>query len=160
MSSVAATNPGLSNLLQTLSATSPQLSSILSSSTVQSSLKNASPQDIVKLSEQALELQQVSSLFGSSIGTQSVGLASNSDSLFPSLSSGTAGAASAAILQALESPTTGATTGAASSATASTSTQPSVTDQLAAAFSSMQAQELGSLYGSASATGSLLNTQG
>jgi hypothetical protein len=156
MSSVAATNPGLSNLLQTLSATSPQLSSILSSSTVQSSLKNASPQDIVKLSEQALELQQVSSLFGSSIGTQSVGLASNSDSLFPSLSSGTAGAASAAILQALESPTTGS----ASSATASTSTQPSVTDQLAAAFSSMQAQELGSLYGSASATGSLLNTQG
>ena len=156
MSSVAATNPGLSNLLQTLSATSPQLSSILSSSTVQSSLKNASPQDIVKLSEQALELQQVSSLFGSSIGTQSVGLASNSDSLFPSLSSGTAGAVSAAILQALESPTTGS----ASSATASTSTQPSVTDQLAAAFSSMQAQELGSLYGSASATGSLLNTQG
>ena len=156
MSSVATTNPGLSSLLQTLSATSPQLSSILSSSTVQSALKNASPQDIVKLSAQALELQQVSSLFGSSIGTQSVGLASNSDSLFPSLSSGTAGPASAAILQALEAPTAGSAT----SATASTSTQPSVTDQLAAAFSSMQAQELGSLYGSASATGSLLNTQG
>jgi len=156
MSSVAATNPGLSNLLQTLSATSPQLSSILSSSTVQSSLKNASPQDIVKLSEQALELQQVSSLFGSSIGTQSVGLASNSDSLFPSLSSGTAGAASAAILQALESPTTGS----ASSATASTSTQPSVTDQIAAAFSNMQAQELASLFSATPTTGSLLNTQG
>ena len=150
MSSVAATNPGLSSVLQTLSATSPQLSSILSSSTVQSALKNASPQDIVKLSQQALELQQVSSLFGSSIGTQSVGLASNPDSLFPALSSGTAGAASAAILQALESPPTGA---------ASSATQPSVTDQLAAAFSSMQAQELGSLYGSAS-TGSVLNTQG
>jgi hypothetical protein len=150
MSSVAATNPGLSSLLQTLSATSPQLSSILSSSTVQSALKNASPQDIVKLSQQALELQQVSSLFGSSIGTQSVGLASNPDSLFPTQSSGTAGAASAAILQALESPATAA---------ASSSSQPSVTDQIAAAFSSMQAQELGSLYGSTS-TGSVLNTQG
>jgi hypothetical protein len=160
MSSVPVTNPGLSNLLQTLSTTSPQLSSILSSSTVQSALKNASPQDIVKLSEQALELQQVSSLFGSSIGTQSVGLASNPDSLFPTLSSGNAGAAASAILQALESPTAGAATGAASSATTSTSTQPSVTDQIAAAFSNMQAQELASLFSATPTTGSLLNTQG
>ena len=160
MSSVTATNPGLSNLLQTLSATSPQLSSLLSTSKMQSALQKASPQDIVKLSEKALQLQQVSSLFGSSYGTQSGALASNPDSLFPSLSSGTAGAASAAILQALESPPAGAATGAASSATASTSTQPSVTDRLAAAISNMQAQELGSLYGSTAATGSLINTLG
>jgi hypothetical protein len=155
MSSVAATNPGLSNLLQTLSTTSPQLSSMLSSSTVQSALKNASPQDIVKLSEQALQLQQVSSLFGSSIGTQSVGVTSNPDSLFPALSSSNVGAASTAIMQALESTNTGAATTAAASAT-----QPSTASQIAAASSTMQAQELASLFSATPTTGSLLNTQG
>src|SRR5208283_4184499 len=102
-SSTNATNSNLSSLLQTLSSASPQLSSLLSSSKIQSALAQSSPQDVVQLSEQALELQQTDLLFGSSIGTQSVAFGSGSDSLLSSLYSGSADGASNAILQALES---------------------------------------------------------
>jgi hypothetical protein len=58
-------------------------------------------------------------------------------------------------MQALESTNTGAATTAAASAT-----QPSTASQIAAASSTMQAQELASLFSATPTTGSLLNTQG
>jgi hypothetical protein len=136
MSSVSSTSSGLSNLLQTLSAESPQLSSLLSTPKMQSALEKASPGDLVQLSDQALQLQQVGLLFGSSNSTQST-----SDSLFSMLSPGSSNAEPDPIIQALES-SLGA--GGSSSAgtpiggqAASTSASPS---QIASATSNLQAQ--------------------
>jgi hypothetical protein len=67
LSSSASINPGLSDLLQTLSAVnSPVLTPVLSSPNALAALEKASPSDIVILSSQALELQQVSEMFGDS----------------------------------------------------------------------------------------------
>lgn len=67
MSSVASVNPAVSNLIQTLSGGgSTPLSSALSSQAVQTALEKASPADIVALSNQALQLEQVNGLFGNS----------------------------------------------------------------------------------------------
>lgn len=64
MISVAAPNPGIASLLQFLSgAASPLISSVTSSSPVQSALENASPADLIQLSAQALQFQQVEGLF-------------------------------------------------------------------------------------------------
>jgi hypothetical protein len=64
MSSVAAPNPGIASLLQFLAgAESPLVSSVTSSSPVQSALENASPADLIQLSAQALQFQQVEGLF-------------------------------------------------------------------------------------------------
>jgi predicted transcriptional regulator len=76
MGSVGSAAFSLSDLLQTLSASSPQLSSMLSSSGVKSALATASPRDLVELSDQALQLQQVGLLFGSTDSTRSTGLQS------------------------------------------------------------------------------------
>ena len=67
MSSVSSVNPGVADLLQTFwkNGTSP-VSTALSSSGVQSALAIASPGDLVQLSSQALQLQQVAGLFGPS----------------------------------------------------------------------------------------------
>lgn len=64
MGSIAQANPGVTDVLQLLSG-SASVSSALSSPAVQSALKDASPQDIVHLSAEALQLQDVGSLFGS-----------------------------------------------------------------------------------------------
>jgi hypothetical protein len=120
MGSVSSTSSGLSNLLQNLITESPQLSSILSMPNVQSALENASPGDVVELSDQALQLQQVGVLFGSADGTESTGLTSASDSLFSALSSGGSDAASDPIVQALENST------ASSGTTASTASNSQV----------------------------------
>ena len=61
---MGSTNSVLSNFLQTLSTESPQLSSILSAPNVQSALEKAPEGDLVKLSDQALQLQETSLLFG------------------------------------------------------------------------------------------------
>ncbi len=102
MGSISSPGSGISTLLQMLSAASPQLASMLSATNIQSALK-ASPTDLVKLSDEALQLQQVDVLFGSSDGTQSTGLPSGSDPLFSMLSSGGAVAESDPILGALGS---------------------------------------------------------
>jgi len=70
MSTVSSTGSGLSNLLQTLTTELPQLSTALSSSKLQTALENASPHDIVELSDAALQLQNVGSLFGTADTTQ------------------------------------------------------------------------------------------
>lgn len=66
MSSVASTsNPGMTYLTQLLSgSSSPLLSGGMSSSQVQSVLQNSSTADLVQLSDQALQLQNLSALFG------------------------------------------------------------------------------------------------
>ncbi len=100
MSSV--TNPVLSNLLTTLGSTSPALASALSTSAVQTALKNASPGDLIKLSDQALQMQELDAIFGSSDSSQTT-----PPDLFSELSSITSGSdptssltSSAASLQA------------------------------------------------------------
>jgi hypothetical protein len=73
MSTVSATNTntGIADLMQIFSnAATPALSSLLSSSQVQSALATASPADLVQLSDQALQLQEVDGLFGGSSPTQ------------------------------------------------------------------------------------------
>ena len=74
MASVTSVNPGVSDLLQTLSSVgSTSLSSALSSSKVQSALQTASPGDLVQLSQAALQLQQAVGLFGGSEGNSITG---------------------------------------------------------------------------------------
>jgi hypothetical protein len=57
----ASINPGVSDLLQTLSSLN---SPVLSSSKVVSALEKASPGDIVKLSMEATQLEGVDAMFG------------------------------------------------------------------------------------------------
>ena len=111
MGSLGSASSVLSSMLQNLVTESPQLSSILSTPNVQSALASASPGDLVELSDQALQLQQTSVLFGTADGTQSIGLTSTSDSLYSVLSSGGSGSESDPIVQALENatPSTGTT---------------------------------------------------
>lgn len=61
MGSVSSTNPGLTNLLQTLSNVD---SPLLSSQSAVKAIENSSPADIVKLSTAATQLQEVSAIFG------------------------------------------------------------------------------------------------
>jgi hypothetical protein len=69
-SSSTSTSQGIYNLLQVFSsAATPAISSLLSSSTVQSALAKAPASDIVQLSDQATKLQEVDDLFGSSNAT-------------------------------------------------------------------------------------------
>lgn len=151
MSSVSSASSNLANLLQTLSSESPVLSSIFSEPSVQSALQKASPQDVVQLSEEAMQLQEANLLFGSSDGTQTA------DPLFGVPAPGSADAASDSILQALESSVTVADSSAGSSSTASTSAASSPADQASAA-STAQAQDLESLFNTASTADPLINT--
>ncbi len=63
MGTVASTNPGLANLLQTLSDVN---SPLLSSPSAVSALEKASPSDIVKLTTAATQLEEVTSIFANS----------------------------------------------------------------------------------------------
>ncbi len=63
MGSVSSTSSALLTLLQNVATASPQFSSILSQPGVQSALQNASPGDLAALSDQAVQLQQMSALF-------------------------------------------------------------------------------------------------
>jgi hypothetical protein len=70
MSPVSSDSAGVADLLKTFSGTgasasSSAVSSLLASTQVQTDLQSAAPGDIVQLSEQALQLQQVAGLFGS-----------------------------------------------------------------------------------------------
>jgi hypothetical protein len=106
---VSSNSSAISNLLQSLSTESPALSSVLSSSKVQSALQSSSPTDIVQLSDDAVKFQEANVLFGGgSAATSSVQTASGT------------------ILQAMES----AIQTAAGAATSSADAQPSVNTYL------------------------------
>jgi hypothetical protein len=65
MGSVAGVNPGLADVLQSLTGTAGgALSSALASGSVQSALQSSSPSDIVQLSLQAQQLVVANGLFG------------------------------------------------------------------------------------------------
>jgi len=67
MTSVSADASGVADLLQTFSGTGASAnSSALASTKVQTALQSASPGDIVQLSDQAVQLQQVAAIFASS----------------------------------------------------------------------------------------------
>ena len=140
MGSVSSTSSNLSNLLQTLNAASPELSSMLSTPQMQSALAKASPGDLVQLSDQALELQQVSSMFGGVDATQATGLTSGFDNLFSVPPPDGTTIQPDPILQLLESSVSvaGANNGTSSSTPA---------NQVAGSASSFQAQELSALFG-------------
>lgn len=114
MSAVTSANSGFADLSLLLSSTgSASISSALSSPTVQSALKSAPPGDLVQLSQQALQLQEVSGLFASST-PQTL--------LFQALNSAITGSA-----------VTGSTSGStASTSTAATATAISALEQASA----------------------------
>lgn len=74
ISSVSSTS-GLVNLMQMLtSAAPPAVSSLIASQNVQAALAQSSPQDIVQLSDQAMQLQMADGLFGGSGASSQGGL--------------------------------------------------------------------------------------
>jgi hypothetical protein len=160
MGSVNSTSSNLSNLLQTLSAASPELSSMLATPQMQIALEKASPGDLVQMSDQALQLQQVGLLFGSTDGSQSSGLNSSSDSLFSALSFPNSATQPDLMLQALDSSLgIGGTNGQPANSNGAT-TASSLANQIASSASSFQAQALDALFGSANPTDPSLNTLG
>ena len=140
MGSVSSTSSNLSDLLQTLSAASPELSSILSTPQMQSALEKAAPGDLVQLSDQALQLQQVDSMFGSVDGTQATGLTSGFENLFSAPPPDGTTIELDPILPLLESlvGATGPNDGTSSS---------TGSNQVAGSAISFQAQELSALFG-------------
>jgi hypothetical protein len=144
MSSVAAVNnPGLAYLTQLLSSSTSSLGSAgLSSSQVQSVLNDASPADIVQLSDQALQLQNVDTLFASPGTSQPAGLFSTPT---PPTTSDTL----ASILATLSPASASATSSAAA---------PSLNTQIATYQSQLQANQVQSFLGTDPTTsGTLLN---
>jgi len=124
MGSVASTNAGLTDLLQTLSSENSPLVSTISSPSVEAALEKAPASDIVQLSDEALQLQVTDSLFGGST------------------TSSTSGTTPSSLFSELESIDSSANTGSSSSTSGA-----SLTDQLAAYQGSSQLQEAQSLLG-------------
>jgi len=139
MAAVAsASDPGLTYLTQLLSSSGAPLSG-LSSSQLQSVLQDASPSDVVQLSDQALELQNVDLLFGNPDTSQSTGLFPVSD---PTSSS--------AILDNILA---NLSTTSSSTTPASSSTAPSLADQMASYQSQLQTEEMQTMFGIGSTNG-------
>ena len=136
MGSVSSTNPGVADLLQTLSKVGSPLAS---SSKDVSALEKASPADLVQLSTAAMQLENVDTLFGGTTGANA---------------GGTSGTSLEDVLaQAAESSTS---SGASSSITSSTSSTATTAEQ-------MQSAEIQSLLGSGASgglTGSLFDEIG
>jgi hypothetical protein len=142
MGSVTSPNPGVADLLQILStAGSPSLSSVLSSSSVQSALTNASPADLVQLSDQALQLQVANGLFGSPDPSQTAGLFSGASPYNPSTILDN-------LLTSLYSPSSGSTTAGTPTSPAS-----STANQLAIYQSELQSEQAQALLGTDTTAG-------
>ena len=131
---------------------------MLATPQMQSALEKASPGDLVQLSDQAMQLQEVGLMFGSTAGTQSNGGNPLSDSLFSALSPNSSTTQTNPLLQALDSSLgiTGANS-ATSSTAGSATTSPSLADQIASSF---QAQALDALFNSTQPADPSLNTLG
>ena len=130
--STATVNPGVSNLLQTLSNIN---SPVLSSPAVVSALEQAPACDIVQLSAEAMQVEGMDALFGMSDGS---------------------GGGAAGALQALASSAAGSASSSSSSSSASSATQ------AAGYQADLQAEEAQALLGGSStaSTGSLLDAIG
>lgn len=146
---------GMANLIQSLSSSDSPLAAIgLSSSQIQSALQHASPNDVAQLSVQALQLQEVSVMFGSPDTSQSGGLfpspatTSSSDTIFNNL------------LATLDS-TSALATPTPSAASSQSATSSTLASEVATAQNQMRSETLQSLFGTDSTTGAsgtLLNT--
>jgi len=142
MDAVTASNdPGMTYLTQLLSSSgSPLVSSGLSSSQIQSVLQDASPSDIVQLSDQAMQLQSVDLLFGNPDTSQTA-------SLFPASSTSNSSAILDNILATLTTPSNPTTSNASGSSAA-----PSLAGQMASYQSQLQTEEMQTLFGTSSTT--------
>jgi len=128
MGSVSSLNPGVADLLQTLSNVN---SPVLSSPAVVSALENAPTSDIVQLSQSASQLENMDMLFG----LPNSAAESSSNSL-------------STLLADVESPQTTAIATGSSTATASASTSASTeAGQIASYQASLQAAETETLFG-------------
>ncbi|MGB6946296.1 MAG: hypothetical protein WBE37_28120 [Bryobacteraceae bacterium] len=125
---LASTNNGLSDLLQTLTNENSPLLSTLSSPNIQAALENAPASDIVEISDQAQQLQATDALFGISNTSTSP-----TDSLFSALASVGSDATSSATGSSLDPGS-------------------SLADQLAAYQGNMQTQETQALFDTAPST--------
>jgi len=135
MGSVNSPSSNLSNLLQTLSAESPVLSSVLSAPGVQTALAKQPAGDLVQLSDEAVKMQEASLLFASPATPVS---------------------ASDSILQALQS----SLTNEAEAAGASVPATSSLANQTTSIASTSQAQELAALFGTGSTVDPFFNIVG
>ncbi|MGD0871386.1 MAG: hypothetical protein ABSB88_17680 [Bryobacteraceae bacterium] len=139
MSSVSSVNPGLENLLQTLSNLN---SPVLSSPATVSALEKAPPADIIQLSVAATQLEGVDEMFGIPDGSE--GGTSSTLTNLEDLLTGSGGAASTATV-------------ANGQSTASSA------EQLANYQTALQAAEAQSLFGTGTTSGlsnSLFNLTG
>ena len=136
MGSVSSAAFSVSSLLQSLTSTSPQVSSALSSSTVQAALQTAPAGELVDLSTQALQLQESDLIFGDSNAAETGTLPS--------------------VLASTLAPSSESASSSANSSASSTASQ------LTAYQSQLQAQDLQALFGIAAtaAPSSLVNTTG
>ena len=142
MGSISSANPGITNLLQTLSNVG---SPVLSSPSVLSALQTASPSDVAQLSTAALQLESVDAMFG--ISNQS---SSSSTSALNSL------------LASLEAPPTSTPAATSTPVPSATASSVSPADQAASYQASLQQSEAQTLLGlgSTGASGSLFDMLG
>ena len=147
MSSISSINPGLENLLQTLSNVD---SPVLSNSKVVTALEQASPEDVVQLNAAATQLETVDALFGISVGS-SESPTSDLSSILANLEPSTNGAESS-------STSPDSTAGAQSSSPASTAL--STSQVMQAEIQAAEATELFDPQSNTGSTGSLLNIIG
>lgn len=137
MGSISSLNPGITNLLQTLSDVN---SPVLSSPSAVSALEQASPSDLVQLSTAAMQLENVDAMFG-----------------MPDASSSNSNAALNNLLTTLETPQT--TTPSVATAQPAASTTASPAEQAANYDQALQQSEAQTLLGlgSTGTSGSLFD---
>ncbi len=142
MGSVASTNPGLADLMQTLTSASSPLSSELSSPAMQSALEKAPAGDIVQISNEAMELQEVGTLFGNPNQTSSaIDPSSILAALYPSSSDSTNAGLSLLPSSLPIYPS------APSTSSATTTSSVSLASQLASYQNAMEVDQVQTLFG-------------
>lgn len=116
MGSASSINPGVANLLQTLSGVD---STVLSSPKTVSALENAPPADIVQLSDDATQLATVNALFGlpnSASDTSDTSVNNLLESLQATLAGSPASSSSTPASQSADNTSSSATTSTTASA--------------------------------------------
>lgn len=157
-------NPGISNLAQILSNSGASIAAAaLTAPTTQAGLDNASTGDLVQLSEQALQLQNMEGLFAASAAPSVAGLYSGvsapSISAFPTPGISSLFTTSNDLVSSLENSTVSSNSADASQQTGSNpSNSSSPSDQLAIYQADLLAQQTQALFGSGPSLGSDTST--
>jgi hypothetical protein len=129
MGSVSSLNPGVADLLQTLSNVN---SPVLSSPATVSALENAPTSDIVQLSQSAVQLENVDMLFG-----------------IPSSAAASPSATLSSLLANLESPQTAPSVSTIPEPSSTTPSAATEAGQLASYQAALQSAETQTLFGTA-----------